>query len=272
MANDLPWIKFHTADWRNDPNLSRCSKAAKGVWVDCICILNETEVRGVFRTNSIPWSDQEIALAIGGDMTENIACLNELVVKGVCARSTDGALFSRRMVRDEEKRRKCSEAGKAGGGNPKLRPLNESAKAVPKVAPKVPPKVPSDSYTLSSVSCVSSEEKKELGRNGNHGTDQFEKLIALAEFGGLKVTDKQKGKALTLWLSLRAEDHAPAVALYEQRVRTSAAGYIPWPHNFLDDPDLWRKPQPQRLAPEPRRMSKAEAAQKQAEREFMEGV
>ena len=30
----LPAFQFYPGDWRKDPNLCRCSHAAKGVWID----------------------------------------------------------------------------------------------------------------------------------------------------------------------------------------------------------------------------------------------
>ena len=32
----LPAFQFYPGDWRKDPNLCRCSHAAKGVWIDMI--------------------------------------------------------------------------------------------------------------------------------------------------------------------------------------------------------------------------------------------
>jgi len=120
MSTKYFWFKFIPSDWRKDPDLSRCSRAAKGFWIDAICILYETEEPGVFKTNGIPWPDREIVAAIGGDYEEGLACLTELLSKGVASRSKDGAVFARRIVRDHQKRMKCVEAGKAGG-NPSLK-------------------------------------------------------------------------------------------------------------------------------------------------------
>lgn len=100
----LPAFQFYPGDWRKDPNLSRCSKAAKGVWIDAMCLMFECEDRGVFATGGSPWTREEIAAAIGGDMTENLACLDELLRKGVAVLTKLGAISNRRMVKDEERR------------------------------------------------------------------------------------------------------------------------------------------------------------------------
>lgn len=116
MASQHFWFKFFPSDWRKDPDLSRCSLAARGFWIDALCILQETEEPGIFRTNGIAWTDQEIAMVIGGgEIQLGLACLSELLAKKVCSRSKDGAIFSRRVVRDHQLKKTRSEAGKLGG-------------------------------------------------------------------------------------------------------------------------------------------------------------
>lgn len=106
----LPAFMFYPGDWQKDPCLRRCSKAAKGVWMDLLCLLFECPVRGVFvDASGKPWSDEEIAEAIGGDIGANLGHIAELVSKGVAQRDTRGAIFSRRMVRDEQARRSATE-------------------------------------------------------------------------------------------------------------------------------------------------------------------
>ena len=106
----LPAFMFYPGDWQKDPCLRRCSKAAKGVWMDMLCLLFECPVRGVFvDASGKPWSDEELAEAIGGDIGANLGYIAELVSKGVAQRDTRGAIFSRRMVRDEQTRRSATE-------------------------------------------------------------------------------------------------------------------------------------------------------------------
>jgi hypothetical protein len=146
-------MQFYPGDWMKDPNLRRCSHAAKGVWIDILCLMWESEERGVLVTSQRAWSDEEIALAVGGDNATTLACLAELTLKGVANRRQDGALYSKRMVRDEHKRTLCKEAGKRGG-NPML--VGESSptlKGVSKGAPKGRSKgelTPSSSVSVSS--------------------------------------------------------------------------------------------------------------------------
>jgi hypothetical protein len=154
----LPSFQFYPGDWLKDPALRRVSKAAKGVWIDMICLSFECEERGVFSSGSVPWPDEDLAAAIGGDTAENLKLLHELLTKGVCSRTTSGAIFCRRVVRDEGLRQKRVEAGKLGG-NPIL--LNQKVNHGVNHTPNQNP-TPSSSSSTSASSSHSSSRKKHL--------------------------------------------------------------------------------------------------------------
>lgn len=154
---DLPWFKLYARDWLSDRNLRRCSHAAQGVWLAMLCLMNDCNQRGYLIDDDSPWNDDDIAAAIGGDKASALACILELCAKGVASRDNRGAFYSRRMVRDEIKRRKCSEAGKRGGGNPQLASPKRGtpngtyirdAKGGAKGRNKGPPKGPSGIWVL----------------------------------------------------------------------------------------------------------------------------
>lgn len=98
----LPAIQLYTGDWLKDPNLRRCSKAAKGVWIDMLCLMSECEDRGVLASGGVPWDKNDIAMAVGGDQAEILSCIEELLAKGVASLTKLGAITNRRMVRDEK--------------------------------------------------------------------------------------------------------------------------------------------------------------------------
>lgn len=100
----LPAFQFYPGDWMKDPGVRRCSHAARGVWVDMLCLMFECESRGVLVTGSSPWSLDEVVAAIGGNADVTRACVVELVAKGVCRVREDGAYYSHRMVKDEADR------------------------------------------------------------------------------------------------------------------------------------------------------------------------
>lgn len=55
-----PSFQFYPADWRNNAKLRRCSEAARGAWMDVICVLHDSDEYGVCR-----WPLADIARAAG---------------------------------------------------------------------------------------------------------------------------------------------------------------------------------------------------------------
>lgn len=71
-----------------------------------LCLMFESSERGVLADSSgVAWTDEEIARAVGGEHTLVLEGLRELVATGVAGRNQFGAVYCRRMVRDEEQRR-----------------------------------------------------------------------------------------------------------------------------------------------------------------------
>lgn len=101
----LPSFQFYPGDWMKDANLRRLTHAEKGVWIDMLCLMFECDQRGVLATAGSVWSDEEIARAVGGEFALTLACVTAVVAKGVAGRNSFGAVYSRRMVRDEENRK-----------------------------------------------------------------------------------------------------------------------------------------------------------------------
>lgn len=138
----LPWFSFYPSDWETDPGLRICSKAAKGLWIDLMCVAFKCEERGKFIINGRPLTTEEVACSVPGDAAANLTMLNELLAKGVARIDKRNAIYNARMVRDEQKRQLCSEAGKRGGGNPTFK---GNPKGNNKGDPKVTSNVVSDS-------------------------------------------------------------------------------------------------------------------------------
>lgn len=133
MAQKYPWFKFYPGDWLKDAALRRCSVAARGVWIDMICLMFDSEDRGILSCGRKPWSDQEIAGAVGGNHEDVMACIQELVCKGVADRDGNGAVRCRRMVRDERDRRDLAqERAKAGAKGGRISKRKAKGKQTPK--------------------------------------------------------------------------------------------------------------------------------------------
>src|SRR5215472_4240509 len=102
-----PAFLFFPSDWLTDANLRRCSYEARAVWIDMLCIMWDSKPRGILASNGQAWSDEEIAQAIPGDTYKNLLALQELIKNGVARRrKTDQAVYSKRILFDEQNRRK----------------------------------------------------------------------------------------------------------------------------------------------------------------------
>ena len=116
-----PWLKFFPTDWRADPALRMCSLAARGLWIEMLCLMHEARPHGSLLVNGKPVTVAGLASLVGGGVAEVEGFLAELEEAGVFSRDADGALYSRRMRRDEERAAVNRVNGRAGG-NPSLKP------------------------------------------------------------------------------------------------------------------------------------------------------
>ena len=114
-----PSFQFYPSDWRKDPALSSCSLAARGLWIELMCIAHEASPYGYLAINGKPMTDAQISRMVGVSPAVLNKSLMELEEAGVFSRDDSGVIFSRRMVKDEHIRSIRASAGKAGG-NPNL--------------------------------------------------------------------------------------------------------------------------------------------------------
>ena len=141
-----PSFQFYPSDWRNDGNLRLCSIAARGLLIDLMCIAHECDVYGVLAQNGHAFDHKTVG-KLTGLRTDTAAKLTEELTRNrVLSYNENGALYSRRMVRDEDLRNIRAEAG-AKGGNPHL--VNQMVKQKP---------TPSSSSSSSSSNTSSNEE------------------------------------------------------------------------------------------------------------------
>jgi hypothetical protein len=115
----LPAIQFYTGDWMKDPGVRSVSYAARGLWFDMLCIMAESTPRGYLSLNATPIEPELLARMTGGTAAEVSRLLTELESAGVFSRDRTLCIYSRRMVRDEEKRAQFQKYGRLGG-NPDL--------------------------------------------------------------------------------------------------------------------------------------------------------
>ena len=105
-----PAFQFYPADWLRDPALRSVSLAARGLWADMLCIMWDCPERGVLAVGGSPISAKTLASMVGfrTDFVEKLT--RELDLSGVFSRrESDGAIYSRRMYREELQRKKWRE-------------------------------------------------------------------------------------------------------------------------------------------------------------------
>lgn len=110
-----PSFQFYPADWRADVELRSCSVAARGLWIDLMCLAHECEPYGHLIVNGRAMTAAQIAGQIGLTQAECKRLLQELIDNGVARVNEAGAVYSKRMVADEEFRQKRAEIGRANG-------------------------------------------------------------------------------------------------------------------------------------------------------------
>lgn len=98
--SSTPWMKFYPRDWRGDQSLRAVSVAARGLWIECLCIMHEAKPYGHLVLNGNPVEDDTLARMTGVPVDEVSALMAELRQAGVLSVTGKGVVFSRRMTKD----------------------------------------------------------------------------------------------------------------------------------------------------------------------------
>lgn len=121
-------MPFDTRDWLCCPELKVLAPDVRGLWMDMLCYMWESPVKGVMvKPNGIVYTQAEIVAMLGNDAKGSSVWLNQLIEAGVCGVREDGAIFSRRMVRENDLRQKRAIAGQKGGQSTSNRAVRSSA-------------------------------------------------------------------------------------------------------------------------------------------------
>lgn len=115
----MRWMKWWPSDFASDPAVRMCSLAARGLWVEMIGLAHAAEPYGHVLVNGRAPTAKQLASMVGSTEREIARLLAELEDAGVFSRADDGAIYSRRMVRDKAASDLGRQHGKAGG-NPIL--------------------------------------------------------------------------------------------------------------------------------------------------------
>lgn len=98
-----PWIKFYPRDWRGDQALRVVSLAARGLWMEMLCVMHEASPYGHLLVGGQPLSGSALARLVGSSEGEVQAMLVELSEAGVSRQTRRGVVYSKRMIADQER-------------------------------------------------------------------------------------------------------------------------------------------------------------------------
>jgi len=170
-----PSFQFYPADWRNNAKLRRCSFAERGVWLEVMCLMHDSEEYGLLR-----WPLKDIAQAVGCRLTDLNALISKGVIKGaeagfqgftftpyhagksgapvmLVAPTSEPVWFSSRMVTDEYVRLRRGTASRFTNE----RQPNPKPKGEPNQPPNPPFGVPSGDGPTSSSASSSTNNKQQ---------------------------------------------------------------------------------------------------------------
>lgn len=147
-----PSFQFYPSDWLRDTALRTCSVGARGLWIDMICYMHQGSPYGYLKVNQKVILSSNLATMCGATLDIVDGWLKELESAGVFSIDESGAIYSRRMIRDEEIRNSRALGGKLGGNPALINAHKVNHKVVDKVNQNPTPSSASSSSSSSSTS------------------------------------------------------------------------------------------------------------------------
>jgi hypothetical protein len=159
----MPAFQFYPQDWRKDIGVQSLSFHDRGIWFELLCIMHESEVRGMLVHNGRAMGEETLSRLIGTDLKTLRKTLKTLLEIGVASKDENGVIFNRRMIRDDAIIQKRRASGRLGG-NPNL--LNQKDNHIDNYTPNHPnnQNAKQNPTPSSSSSTSSSLEVKEINK------------------------------------------------------------------------------------------------------------
>lgn len=113
-----PYLPLYTGDWKKDPQLSMCSAATRGIWIDLLCSIHDG------RIGQVTGTAEQLSRLGRCDSASLSAALHDLQANQAANISEREGVFTvicRRMKKAAEISLKRQEAGSKGGANNKQR-------------------------------------------------------------------------------------------------------------------------------------------------------
>lgn len=115
-----PSFQWYPNDWLSASDVRACSIAARGLWIDMICLMHQGIPYGHLTLNGKVVLQGILAKISGISEDEVKVLLGELETLGVFSRTEEGVIFCRRMVEDERLREVRASGGYKALNNPNV--------------------------------------------------------------------------------------------------------------------------------------------------------
>lgn len=159
--NKRPSFPFYPADWRGDLKLQFCSFGAKGLWMDLMCIMHDSDKYGYLLIDGEKPTDEDLAFLFRVDIEIFRKYFLEIKDKKIIKKNNEGIYYSKRLVNDFKLRELSKKYGKLGG-NPKLKGVKDRV---------IPPGYPSSEKEIEIEDEIENEPVIEIYKQ-----EEFEKI------------------------------------------------------------------------------------------------
>lgn len=215
-----PWFKFNPTDWRADTALKMCSPVSRLLWLEMIGMMHEATPRGFFLVKGKIPTPQQLSGMLGLSVSDIKNGLKELAENEVYSTDSEGRIFSRRMVREEERSEIAKENAGARWG--KVDDSNAICNAKPH-AKKLEERRKKDS-PLPPKGDAKAKKKPETGV-----PDGFPDAEALSDAKRLVVAEGAQVK-----IRFEADKFINHAVANDRRLRDWRAGWRNWILNAID--------------------------------------
>jgi len=219
-----PAFQFYVKDWLSDPQLRMASFSTKGIWIDMLCFMWESETKG-----ELLGTRCQIKKLIGVEESDLELFLSEAQALGFCYLVTDSnkniTLRNRRMFRDENKsknnrvRQARYKAKHKDNGN--ITPPSSSSSSS---SPSKKKKNVAPTFNFETLSWENLNGKMEIWAKAYPAVDIQSELNKMAAWLDANKKNRKSNYPafITRWLA-KAQDQAPRVK------DTSKGGFSkPW--------------------------------------------
>jgi hypothetical protein len=232
MMPKRPSFQFYPSDWLRDTALRSCSTGARGLWIDMICYMHEGNPYGHMKVGEKVILAGNLARMVGETLDAVEGWLEELKEAGVYDLTSEGVIFSRRMIRDENLRQIRASGGKLGG-NPALKDKS-------KVNLKV---IQEDNQNPTPSSSSSSSSSSFKDKSIVSADADFERFWQVWPVSQRKVA---KAKCLDIWKRRKLSEVGEKIVAHVAAMKTTKQwldGFEPAPVTYLNQ-NRWEDEMP----------------------------